>query len=1171
MKRERTRDREQLAAVAETLALALASTMIVAVVALGAALLQGYRPVIITTGNMTPTAPTGSVVIAQPATLIAPGDILVMRREGRATVTHRVVEVEVNGAGHPYAITRGDANSDIDAAPYPIGSDELVGRWVVPGLGRVLLFAGSPIVGLVVVLTAVFVLVATVLRKIWHRDPQIAPEARVDRPRASRTVRMRRVAAATILGLLFGCTGVAWSYYLGVASVGGNVFSAGACYDARLGTVQSGQLTNTTNGTQTASIAAVDTASSFLLFSTRSSSNEPSDSVVMGVLSDPTTIAFTRQTDAVSPPPIVIEWSVVEYSCGVSVRRGVVNGNGTSQIDIPVGAIDPATTFVTGSFAPTATATDHQLEQLQVFEVADSTTVRVRTDPAGVMPATSQYAWQAVTFSVPGDAAVQREAITLGAGTGSASISLASPVDPDSTLLVASTTSSSTGSEIGERVVRVRLTSPTTVEVSRLATTESVEVVVQVVELRDGTTVQHGVIDLAPSETSGTASLAPVDLNRTVAMSTVTSAGSLGGGSSDHITDDTIGEASGAVSFANSSTISVERDAAASSASFPWQAITWGGPSWADPLTPFRQRIDITAGSVDAPNGYTTSLTFDHAALVDSGLALASGDDARVWRHDGTSWTELDRVLDENSSFNAANTTIWFRTQESIAASETVSYWLYFGNPSPSPVLADPANVWLLVEGFEDGTLGQFEDRTGGTSWYRALPWTRRMPLTIDAAAVPATLTDHQVLIHLTEPDLATHAQADGSDIRFTAADGTTALAHDLETFDAGTGALTAWVRVPNVSASTDTTVYLLYGAADAPSQEDPRTTWSGQTAAWHFDRDPTGPAPTLDDAGPGSHDGLALGNPALVVTASGPAADLDGTTDRFEAAPFDLSIAPLTVAAWFRPDSIASDAVLVSQGNPTGAGVFELAVDTSAGATGRFRIRAGGAVHEVTGGAITAGSWHHLVGVWDGTTATLYLDGAPVGSVAASGSAPNGSTIPVVLGGDASGTSTLDGVLGEVHLDDTTWSAAEASFTEANMRTPNLVVTPGSPVSGTWFDQGDWTVRRPLTVDADRVTGPLTDYPLLVHVADPDLGTSAQADGDDLVFTAADGVTRLDHVVEEWNSGPGTLIAWVRVPALDDAADTELFLYLGNPTAVDQGDPTGVWGPDADLVLLGH
>ena len=25
-----------------------------------------------------------------------------------------------------------------------------------------------------------------------------------------------------------------------------------------------------------------------------------------------------------------------------------------------------------------------------------------------------------------------------------------------------------------------------------------------------------------------------------------------------------------------------------------------------------------------------------------------------------------------------------------------------------------------------------------------------------------------------------------------------------------------------------------------------------------------------------------------------------------------------------------------------------------------------------------------------------------------------------------------------------------------------------GSPSGGTWFDQGDWTLRRPLTVDAD-------------------------------------------------------------------------------------------------------
>ena len=68
---------------------------------------------------------------------------------------------------------------------------------------------------------------------------------------------------------------------------------------------------------------------------------------------------------------------------------------------------------------------------------------------------------------------------------------------------------------------------------------------------------------------------------------------------------------------------------------------------------------------------------------------------------------------------------------------------------------------------------------------------------------------------------------------------------------------------------------------------------------------------------------------------------------------------------------------------------------------------------------------------------------------------------------------------------------------------------------------------------------------------------------------TDVDGVTRLDHQVERWDPVTGSLTAWVRVPVLSDTADVVLHLYLGNPTAVDQQDPVGVWGPDADLVLL--
>lgn len=145
-----------------------------AVVGVGA-LAAGYRLVVVTTGSMTPAVPTGSLVIAEPTGAVEVGDILVMRREGRSTITHRVVDLNRVGSD-VYATTQGDANRQIDAAPYHLRPRELVGRWVVPGVGRLLLALGSPLIGGGVVLLAVGVQSTLVLRRIWrHR------RARLDR------------------------------------------------------------------------------------------------------------------------------------------------------------------------------------------------------------------------------------------------------------------------------------------------------------------------------------------------------------------------------------------------------------------------------------------------------------------------------------------------------------------------------------------------------------------------------------------------------------------------------------------------------------------------------------------------------------------------------------------------------------------------------------------------------------------------------------------------------------------------------------------------------------------------------------------------------------------------------------------------------------------------------
>ncbi len=116
-----------------------------------------------------------------------------------------------------------------------------------------------------------------------------------------------------------------------------------------------------------------------------------------------------------------------------------------------------------------------------------------------------------------------------------------------------------------------------------------------------------------------------------------------------------------------------------------------------------RQEITVTAGAaVTAP--YSISVQLDHATLVGLNQSLASGDDLRVVYWDGAAWVELDRRLDDQSNWNSATTTIWFRTQADIlAGASDDDYYIYYGNSSAGAPPANWANVFLFYDDFEDG------------------------------------------------------------------------------------------------------------------------------------------------------------------------------------------------------------------------------------------------------------------------------------------------------------------------------------------------------------------------------------------------------------------------------------------------------------------------------------
>ncbi len=112
------------------------------------------------------------------------------------------------------------------------------------------------------------------------------------------------------------------------------------------------------------------------------------------------------------------------------------------------------------------------------------------------------------------------------------------------------------------------------------------------------------------------------------------------------------------------------------------------------------------------------------------------------------------------------------------------------------------------------------------------------------------------------------------------------------------------------------------------------------------------------------------------------------------------------------------------------------------------------------------------------------------------------------------------------------------------------------------WYP-GGWTKRKQITIDNTKVggSGSHPNFPVLVNLAsDAQLAASARLDGFDILFTASDEVTKLDHEIEKYVTGTGELVAFVRIPSLSTSVDTVIYMYYGNSGASDQSNKTGVW-----------
>jgi signal peptidase I len=163
-------------ALAKTIGSALVLVVVTLVVLLLVAVTIGprllpYQALVVRSGSMAPSIPTGSIVFYRSvaADKVKVGDVIVFNEPGETNkkVTHRVYQIKTDQTGR-YFVTKGDANGAPDDWRVPAVGTGWLAVFHIPVAGYILYDLQSTLARLLLLLVPAILLGAITLYEIWH-------------------------------------------------------------------------------------------------------------------------------------------------------------------------------------------------------------------------------------------------------------------------------------------------------------------------------------------------------------------------------------------------------------------------------------------------------------------------------------------------------------------------------------------------------------------------------------------------------------------------------------------------------------------------------------------------------------------------------------------------------------------------------------------------------------------------------------------------------------------------------------------------------------------------------------------------------------------------------------------------------------------------------------------
>jgi len=310
-------------------------------------------------------------------------------------------------------------------------------------------------------------------------------------------------------------------------------------------------------------------------------------------------------------------------------------------------------------------------------------------------------------------------------------------------------------------------------------------------------------------------------------------------------------------------------------------------------------------------------------------------------------------------------------------------------------------------------------------NWWNT-SWNYRRTITIDHTKVVGELTDFPVLIEITDSGLAGKAQSDGDDFVFIDASNNK-LDHQIELYDNSTGRLIVWVKVPLLSSTADTLLYMYYGNPTCENQQNSTAVWDANyKLVLHLNEN----IGTLYDSTINGNNGTSFGSLVQgVAGAIGNCVEFNG--GYIELPRVCTSEVQFTFSAWIYARSGAR--YFISEWWGVRGAFLQVYADS----------RVEFYVNDIrVFSPITLNQWYYVVGTFDGATAWLYINGGSPASTPASN--PIWPAQNMYIGDRSDHNRKFNGFIDEVRVSNVARSATWILTEYNNQFNPEAFCTIG-------------------------------------------------------------------------------------------------------------------------------